>query len=256
MDNKYDVIIKSHPKDYYKLDLVVESLQYLNPQPEKIYILSPDGFYPKNTSYDSKIIYVTDEQVEPYIDRNKLLHRPNWNWVNLVTILQTFTENNLYFDVQSDNFFIKPINLFDINERPRIFQSTFNPINNDGHRQYFNFSEEVFNIPKMNIGYSYIIEFLMYDKTKLKKLFDGYSDIDDLLKKCYISTNMNSYPADQEIFGNLLEKYFPEDYEFVQDFPIIHAGNHIAPSRETLINFIEKHKSESKFSACSYHTYL
>ena len=27
MGNKYDVVIKSHPKDYYKLDLVVESLR-------------------------------------------------------------------------------------------------------------------------------------------------------------------------------------------------------------------------------------
>jgi hypothetical protein len=67
---------------------------------------------------------------------------------------------------------------------------------------------------------------------------------------------MNSYPADQEIFGNLLEKYFPNDYEFVQDFPILHVGHHIPPSKETLVNFIEKNKSEGKFSSCSYHTYL
>ena len=39
MDNDYDVVIKSHPKYYYKLDLVVESLKYLNPQPKNIYIL-------------------------------------------------------------------------------------------------------------------------------------------------------------------------------------------------------------------------
>lgn len=96
----------------------------------------------------------------------------------------------------------------------------------------------------------------MYDKTKLKKLFDGYYDVNDLLEKCYTSTDMNSYPADQEIFGNLLEKYFPNDYEFVQDFPILHVGHHIPPSKETLVNFIEKNKSEGKFSSCSYHTYL
>jgi hypothetical protein len=256
MDNKYDVIIKTHPKDYYKLDLVVESLQYLNPQPEQIYILSPDGFYPKNTSYDSKITYIRDEEVIPYIDKTRLNHRPNWNWVNLVTIFQKFTENDLYLDVQSDNFFIKPINLFDANKRPRIFQNTFNPINNNGHWQYFNFSEKVFNIPKMNMGYSYIIEFLMYDKTKLKKLFDNYSNINDLLEKCYTNINRDSYPADQEIYGNLLEKYFPNDYEFVQDFPVLHVGHHITPSRETLVDFIEKNKFEGKFNACSYHTYL
>jgi hypothetical protein len=67
---------------------------------------------------------------------------------------------------------------------------------------------------------------------------------------------MNSYPADQEIFGNLLEKYFPEDYEFVEDFPVFHTGNHVAPSKETLVNFIKNHKYENKFYACSYHTYL
>ena len=48
----------------------------------------------------------------------------------------------------------------------------------------------------------------------------------------------------------------PEDYEFVQDFPVLHVGHHISPSRETLVDFIKYHKSESKFSACSYHTYL
>jgi len=36
MDNKYDVVIKAHYKDYHKLDLVVDSLKYLNPEPENI----------------------------------------------------------------------------------------------------------------------------------------------------------------------------------------------------------------------------
>ena len=156
MDNKYDVVIKSHPKDYYKLDLVVESLQYLNPEPENIYILTPDGFYPKNTSYDSKIVYITDDQVSPFIDRSRLTHRPNWNWINLVSILQTFTSNDLYLDVQSDNFFVKEVNLFNSEGLPRIFQSSYNNINNIGHPPYFNFSQNVFDIPKVKIGRAHV----------------------------------------------------------------------------------------------------
>lgn len=256
MDNKYDVVIKSHPKDYYKLDLVVESLQYLNPQPENVYILTPDGFYPKNTSYDSKIIYITDDQVSPFIDRSRLTHRPNWNWINLVSLLQTFTSNDLYLDVQSDNFFVKEINLFNSEGLPRIFQSSYNDINNIGHPPYFNFSQNVFDIPKVNTGYSYIIEFLLYDRKKLKKIVDQYPSIEELLETCYANVTQESYPADQEIYGNLLEKHFPNDCEFVANFPVIHEGSHISPSREQLEEFISINKQQGKVFTCSYHTYF
>lgn len=255
MDNDYDVVIKSHPKDYYKLDLVVESLKYLNPQPKNIYILSPDGFYPKNTSYDSKIIYIKDEQVTPFIDRTKLTQRPNWNWINLVSILQSFTENDLYLDVQSDNFFLKEVNLFSDDGKPKIFQSSHNEVNNIGHKPYFNFSKKVFNIPKMNSGYSYIIEFALYDRKKLSKLMDGYSSIDELLECCYNNINAESYPADQEIYGNLLEKYFSSECEFVSDFPNLQIGSFTAPSREELEEFIENNKKQDNLFLCGYHTY-
>ena len=256
MDNKYDIVIKSHPKDYYKLELVVESLRFLNPEPENIYILTPTGFYPKNTSFDSKIIYITDDQVTPEIDRNRLKQRPNWNWINIVSLFQTFTKNDLYFDVQADNFFLKPLNLFDDSGKPRLFQSSENSINNEGHRPYFEFSERVFNLPKMNIGYSYIIEFLMYDRKILKKLFDGYESFDTLLEKIYTSVDFQSYPADQEIFGNLVEKYFPNKYEIVPNFTTKIKGHHIAPSYDELIQYIEENKKNCPEAySCSYHTY-
>ena len=105
---------------------------------------------------------------------------------------------------------------------------------------YFDFQERVFDIPKANKGYSYIIEFMLYDRKKLAKLMDGYKDVDDLLETCYANTGQDSYPADQEIYGNLLEKHFPNDYEFVPNFPVHHQGHHIPPSREELIAHIEE----------------
>jgi hypothetical protein len=256
MDNKYDVVIKSHPKDYFKLGLVVDSLKFINPEPENIYILSPDGFYPKNTIFDSKIIYISDDQVTPFIDRNKLKQRPNWNWINLVSLFQTFTENDLYFDVQSDNFFIKPIDLFDQFGKPKLFQSTANECNNCGHRPYFDFSEKVFDLPKIGEEYSYIIEFLMYDKKLLKKLFENYSSFEEMMEKIYNTVNQSSYPADQEIYGNLIEKYFSDKYEIVPKFPINLIGSHIPPSYNELVSFIEENKKNPEIVSCSYHTWL
>lgn len=258
INKKYDVVIKAHQKDYYKLDLVVESLRYLNPQPENVYILSPDGFYPQGTYYDDKIVYITDDQVTPFIDKTRLNHRPNWNWINLVSILQTFTENDLYFDVQSDNFFTQPVDLFDSNGRPRIFQSISQECNNKGHRPYFEFSENVFDLPKMGEGYSYIIEFLMYDRRLLKKLIDQYDTFDFMMETIYNNVNQQSYPADQEIFGNLIEKHFPNEYEIVKNVPVEIAGSYyVSPPREELVQFIENTKQNKKECiSCSYHTWI
>lgn len=258
MKNKYDIVIKAHKKDYYKLDLVVESIKYLNPQPEEIYILTPDGFYPKNTSYDDKIIYIKDSEVTPFIDRNKLNHRPNWNWINLVSILQSFTKNDLYFDIQADNFFTKEINLFDENGKPKLFQSISNSGNNIGHRPYFEFSEKVFNIPKNGYGYSYIVEFMMYDRKLLKIIIDKYSTFEELMNIIYSNVNEKSYPADQEIFGNLVEKYFPEKYNFVKNVNVDIRGSYLYPaSREEIISAIEEVKKyKTDCLACSYHTWI
>lgn len=257
MDNNYDVVIKSHQKDYYKLDLVVESLRYLNPQPENVYILSEDGFRPENTSYDDKIIVVRDDEVVPFIDRSKLNHRPNWNWVNLVSLFQTFTKNDLYFDVQSDNFFTQPLDLFDSSGRPKLFQSISNHCNNDGHRPYFEFSEKVFDIPKVGVGYSYIIEFMMYDRRLIKKMIEKYSSFSEMMEVIYNSINLNSYPADQEIFGNLIEKYFPEKYQIIENVKVMIRGMYQeGVDKEELIKLIDHYKDMKEYTAFSYHIWL
>ena len=255
----YDVVIKSHVKDYHKLELVVDSLKYLNPEPDNIYIVSKENPYLKGTIFDSKIIFVKDDEITPFIDRERLKYRPNWAWVNLVSIFQDFTKNDYYFDVQSDNFFIRPIDLFDDNGRPKIFQSTANPLNNVGHRQYFEFSEKIFGLEKVSKGYSYIIEFMMYDRKLLRKHFKKFSSLEEMMELIYENININSYPADQEIFGNLVEKYFPEKYCFVENFPVHLEGvpGHTQVSQEYIKKYIENIKLQRpEIIACSHHTWI
>lgn len=258
-NTSYDVVIKSHEKDYHKLALVVDSLQYLQPEPDGIYILTQDGFLPSGTPYDHKLVSVRDNEVLPAIDRTRLRHRPNWNWINLVSLTQSFTKNDLYLDVQSDNFFVRPISLFDESGRPRIFQSTENPVNCMGHKPYFNYSEAMFGLGKVSNGYSYIIEFMMYDRKLLREFFSQFGSIEEILEKSYSCVNNECYPADQELYGNMLEKHFPNMYEFVANVPVHLAGvgDGLNVTQEFLREYIRQVKLyRPEAVACSHHTWI
>lgn len=260
----YDVIIKSTYKDYHKLPLVIDSLAYLNPVPDNIYILTPDGFRPSGTDFDLKIISIMDEDVVPHIDRSRLecKRRKNWVWVNLVSITQEFTQNDLYLDVQSDNFFLRPIDIFE-NGKPKLFQSVNSKTNNDGSLPYFKFSENVFGIEKMNRGYSYIIEFLMYDRKLLKEFFSSiYGSTEEMIEVIYSNVSIDCYPADQEIFGNLIEKYFPDKYVLIPNTPVMFSGINVKRSPDKIMSvdelkeYIKKCKSDSTDAiACSHHSW-
>lgn len=252
----YDVVIKAHPKDYFKLNEVINRLEFLNPMFENIYLVSPDGHIP-SSKYTDLIIPIKDEEVNPKIDKSKFLHRPNWAWVNLVSLTQEFTKNDLYFDVQSDNFFTKSIDLFNLAGKPRLFKTAVNPNNNSRWSGYFNFSRDVFGIDKITYGSSYIIEFMMYDKNKLIKLFDNFKDKNEMLEEAYKKIDDYNYPADQEIYGNLIEKHFKNDYEIVGPIQTILSGDELLDQDfervRSYIDMVERTYPDS--AACSYHTW-
>jgi hypothetical protein len=254
---KYDVTIKSHPKDYHKLNLVVESLSFLSPQPKNIYIISPDGFLPDNTKYKDILVSVKDSEVIPNIDRDKFTERKNWAWQNSLSILQDITENDLYLDVQSDNFFIKEVSLFDAEGKPKLFRSIQNLNNNMGWSPYFAFNKNVFDLDRNWDGYSYIIEFMLYDKKILKDFFiNKFESIDNLLLKMYENNSISSYLGDQEFYGSLIESLYPSRYSFVDNTPVILSGSDNDVSVEFLKEYERKIKEmHPEIIAFSYHTW-
>lgn len=250
---EYDVIIKSHFKDYKKLKHVVNSFKYLNPFPQNIYIITENGFIPKSNFTDI-IIPIKDADVTPFIDRQKFSYRKNWCWVNTVSITQDFTRNNLYLDVQSDNFFINKIDLFQ-EGKIKLFKTNHNANNNNRWSPYFDFSKQMFNIDKITHGSSYITEFIMYDKNKLKKLWKDYETIDIAMDKMYNIINRNCYPADQEIYGNLIEKYY-SDKLYIENINVAYAGKYENVSSLEIEKYIaDNKKNNPEYVACSYHTY-
>jgi len=253
----YDVTIKSHPKDYHKLDLVVESLSFLSPQPKNIYIISPDGFLPKSKKYKDMLVAVKDSEIIPSINRDNFIQRKNWAWQNTVSILQDVTENDLYLDVQSDNFFTKKIELFEPDGTPKLFRSTVNLNNVRGWSPYFIFNKKVFNLDKGWVGYSYIIEFMLYDKKILKDFYSNkFDSIENLLSKMYENTNKSSYLGDQEFYGNLIESLYPSRYSFVDSTPVILDGSESDVTVEFLKEYTKNiQELHPEIVAFSYHTW-
>lgn len=251
----YDVFIKAHESDYSKLKFCINSLKHLNPAPKNIYVVSPTGTKPVGTDFDDLIISVKDDDVTPTISKSKIGYRPNWSWSSLITLFQDITENDLYLEVQADSFFIKDIQLFE-NEKPIIYTTRVNPNNNGAWGPYFNFSNSIFDIDKKTFGRSFITEFLMFNKKHTKVLQEKYPSFEDMMDRVYDSISSDCYSSNQEIFGNLIERDFSEDYVFSHDTPLILEGREsLEPvSEEFLISFIERCK-ETNAVSCSYHAW-
>ena len=252
----YDIVIKSHPKDYYKLPYVIDSLEYLDPPFDNIYVVSSDGYIPE-CSFTDKIIPIKDDDATPFIDKSKFNYRYNWCWVNMLSITQDFTKNDLYLDVQADNVFLNKIELFNKEGKPRLFKTSANMANNNEWEPYFRFSKSMFGISKITYGSSYIIEFMLYDKKKLSKLYQDYISKEQMIEKSYKNVSEISYPADQEIYGNLIERDFSDEYEIVGPVETYLTGKFSEQDEvDEFIKYIDSIKIQYPNAlSCSYHTY-
>ena len=180
---------------------------------------------------------------------------PNWVWTNLVSLTQNFTENDFYLDVQSDVFFLKQINLFDELGRPKLFKTTSNEANNNnGESSYFRFSKEMFSVNKITDGDSYIIDYTMYNKTIAKKIYSKYRSVEDMLEAAYKVIDESRFPADGEIFGNFVEKFFPDFYCITREINHCFSGVRSGEGRRsTVLAYINKCKQSSFMNSCAFH---
>ena len=76
---KYDLLILSHPKDYVKLNYCVDScVRFLNPPPERIYVVSPD--YLEGVALSKNINHVFDDEAISVKKTDLNYRRFNWIW--------------------------------------------------------------------------------------------------------------------------------------------------------------------------------
>jgi hypothetical protein len=213
---KYDALIKAHSKDYMKLKLVIDSIKYLNPQPENIILISPDGFVPAEYMEDKRIKSYTDFQIFPNCDRNRLRYRPNWCYASTMAVFQDVTPNDFFLDIQCDNFFVKEINLFDENDKPIFFVS---PQCRHYYQPYFDYNKAMFGEGRRmgtewGIGWedSLIIGWMMYNKTIAKEILALYGGIDKFYDKACAVINDTCHPSEQDLFPNWVLPKHPDMY--------------------------------------------
>lgn len=198
---KYDIVVLSHPKDYVKVSFCLDSLRFLNPPPQNIYVVSPhllkiDGV---TCMKDEDAIFVKVDGIK--------FRRKNWIYQQLVKLIQDFTENDLYMCVDSDLIFNRELAVFK-NEKPTFFISN----RQQNHRPYFTFLEKYFDLMKQ-VSFTFINDFMMFDKNILKKMIPDkrkfVKDINEIVSdECLLS--------EFETYGNYVVKYFPDRYHMKQ----------------------------------------
>jgi len=205
----YDVVIFSGLKEVHRLELTVESISKLNPQPENIYVVTPE---PQRVSIPNIQVFSDDEVLK--LERKG--ERKNWIWQQCAKLFQNITKNDWYFTVDSDLVFMKPLELFSKNGKPMFWRYL---IAGNNRGKYFN---------KIALGledywkHSLMTHFMMFDRKLCNELlidFCNYQNYkgNDPLKFFYefaVERGDNNF-SEWELYGNYIatkhrEKYEPE----------------------------------------------
>jgi len=253
---QYDVTIKSGPKDHHKLPLVINSLRWLSPQPEKVFIITPYGHMPSGTDYDDKLVCVLDKEAMPSIDRTGLKWRPNWSFCALMAITMQIPEQRFYLDQQADSFFVRPLEIFNNEGKPRFFLS---PQHRHYHPPYWRFNKEVFGLeqqshPRLDRDDSFIIDFLLVDKDITKDLY-GYDSLADLWAQFSKTASPTCHFSEFDMYAHWCLAFCPERYEIVKDVPTSYLGREGADpwAMDEILAQIQFYEQAQTVATVSYH---
>lgn len=192
---KYDAVILSHPKDYNKLPFCLESLQYLDPYPENIYVISPDKH-----NIDGVTSILDPEAIGIYVDEIEY-KRPFWILQQLLGLYQRFTVNDTYMVIDGDIMF---------NRKLAFSGKTFFISDREQHHvPYFNFMSDYFKLEK-KVDYTFINDFMIFDK----KICDHFlPPLKEFVKDLNKWLQDEKYLlADYELYGNWVNNNLPGEY--------------------------------------------
>lgn len=211
MNEKYDIVIVSHEKDFNKLKFVIGGInRNLNFDYIHLILSDREPFTEKDIIYDitPNVLYHKETDILT-IDKSRLKYRPNWIYQMMLKFFQNVTKNDNYLVVEADciinmkfEFFIGDKTIFYLGE-------------DQNNKPYFDFNQKILNIGR-EYDHSFISEFMMYDKTKIKDLLNKAEceDSNDFIEKLILNIDESCYPADYELYGNFLYKYYKDKMLF------------------------------------------
>jgi hypothetical protein len=220
----YEVVIPAAPKDFNKLPYVINSLRYLNPQPRGFHVIAPWrqlGDIPwRDFNYLARIHH--DKDVLPGLNPEAAhnFRRPQWVFQQFVKLFNNVTNTDRYLIVDSDLIVNRQVDLFNEQGKPIFFLGV-----DQNHSPYFRCSKETFGFGR-EYPFSFISEIMMFDKRLIPRLldefrwkhgtFDSFTGMAEGITELYAFVTQRAcedwIPADYEIYGNFVEKYFPDLY--------------------------------------------
>jgi hypothetical protein len=249
---KYDIVIVSHEKDFYKIKYVLKHAVENLIDFEEIHLILSDRTEYQEKDILEKIlngipIFYHNETDVLKIDKSRIKYRPNWIYQMMLKFFQNVTKNENYLIIESDMAILSKLNFFENGK-------TIFYLGLDGnHIPYFNFSEKLMGL-KREYDHSFISELMMYDKNKIKELLNKCNchKVEDFLELLYNNVDSDCYPADYELYGNFCYKYFKDEYLF-KKLNFNYSGRHGNWSEQEIINRIETCKH---CDTVSFHMYV
>lgn len=283
----YEVVIPAAAKDYNKLPYLFESLHYLTPKPKKINVIydnsSFKGVFPNGYSvYEDNVLieFIREQDVLDFNPRAaKMFRRPQWIYQQFLKLFQNITTTDDYLILDSDLIINRPLDLLDENGKPKFFLG-----NDQHHVPYFKYSQDMFGFGR-EYDYSFISEIMLFKKSmthrllgefymslrhssdygfeydrKYMELFFNTEGRKNAIKELYnltcIGATDNWIPADYEIYGNFIEKLYPDMYTKVK-IKTLMKGRYINQpwQDEELEQYIEEMKG-TDYDTFTAHTWI
>ena len=237
---RYDAIILSHPKDYTKIYYCLESMRWLNPLPDNIYLVTPDRATSDN------FVCLTDSEVIDLDISEVKFSRPNWIYQQLIKTFQDVTRNDLYMCIDSDLIFNRPIDVF-AGGKPNFFISD----RDQHHIPYFSLMEIYFGFGRQ-VNHTYINDFMLFDKNVCREMLpDLKTFVNDLNE---ILVNEEYLFSEFETYGNYVTKTHPRMYNHTHTKTKTH-GQYKQWSHDEIRSAINMYKGNTNVDLFTIHTW-
>lgn len=246
-----EAVIVSAPKDYTKLSFCIDHLnKNVFPKITKIFIITPTKIDLKSKDID--IVNYLDNEVISF-DRNKIKYRPNWQFSQYLKLFQNITKDDKYLVVDADHFLVSKFNIYNEKKQPYFFLT-----NDQNAKEYFNFSNKIFNVGR-SYNHSFISEIMLFDKNIIDNMISSTNfnrkNIYDFMA---INTDSNCHLSEYELYGNYVEINYPNFYEkkYIKQFRVSYRWDSYKQEElQQLIDNFYKYSSNNAIDSIRIDTY-
>lgn len=163
---RYDVVIPVANKDAHRVHSCVESLKFLKPKPDNVYVIIQDISMVSDLS--AKII--SEDDCFKF-NRRGSVH--GWVFQQFLKLFQKVTENDTYLCVDSDTIFLKRMDVFGLFGELLFWKTHFD---NRGDELYFEFMKRAIG-QKRIVSHSAMCHFMMMNREVTGKILDKFDSL-------------------------------------------------------------------------------